>query len=354
MTSTPSLADLGREATSGVQAVADAVRLTRTIEREVATGMLTKADASPVTVADFAVQALIAARLARDFPSDSLVAEEDATALRAPEVADLRARVIDIVQRVDSSLQSDRILELIDRGAGSPNGRFWTLDPIDGTKGLLRGGQYAVALALIAEGIVQLGVLGCPRFSLEKSSPSAIPRNIRKDGGIAVAVRNRGAWWTSAIDRPLVRLTVSHTADPTRARVVHSFEAAHGDFAQFHRVLETLRIEEVPILMDSQVKHLAIAIGRADLLFRFPTREGFHDAIWDQAAGSLLIDEAGGRVTDLKGRSLDFSAGRRLLKNDGVVASNGRLHDAVMLGLRQSQRLAATPVGRVPPTVKSE
>jgi 3'(2'), 5'-bisphosphate nucleotidase len=147
---------------------------------------------------------------------------------------------------------------------------------------------------LIAEGIVQLGVLGCPRFSLEKSSPSVIPRNIRKDGGIAVAVRNRGAWWTSAIDRPLVRLTVSHTADQTRARVVHSFEAAHRDFAQFHRVLETLGIEEVPILMDSQVKHVAIAIGRAGLLLRFPTREGFHDAIWDQAAGSLLIDEAGG------------------------------------------------------------
>jgi 3'(2'), 5'-bisphosphate nucleotidase len=106
--------------------------------------------------------------------------------------------------------------------------------------------------------------------------------------------------------------------------------------------------------MDSQVKHVAIAIGRAGLLLRFPTREGFHDAIWDQAAGSLLIDEAGGRVTDLKGRSLDFSAGRRLLKNDGVVASNGRLHDAVMLGLRQSLRLAATPVSRVPPTVESE
>ena len=54
----------------------------------------------------------------------------------------------------------------IDRGnyKGAAHGRHWTLDPIDGTKGFLRGEQYAVCLALIEDGEVVLGVLGCPHL----------------------------------------------------------------------------------------------------------------------------------------------------------------------------------------------
>jgi 3'(2'), 5'-bisphosphate nucleotidase len=61
-----------------------------------------------------------------------------------------------------------------------------------------------------------------------------------------------------------------------------------------------------------------------------PATKTFRDKIWDQAAGSLIIEEAGGRVTDLNGVPLDFSAGRLLTGNEGVVASNGLLHDAVL------------------------
>jgi 3'-phosphoadenosine 5'-phosphosulfate (PAPS) 3'-phosphatase len=88
--------------------------------------------------------------------------------------------------------------------------------------------------------------------------------------------------------------------------------------------------------MDSQAKHAVIASAAADVLLRFPTQRGVHDAIWDQAAGSVIIEEAGGCVTDLAGRRLDFSAGRYLSRNAGLVATNGVLHDAVLNAVRRT------------------
>ena len=89
------------------------------------------------------------------------------------------------------------------------------------------------------------------------------------------------------------------------------------------------------IPMDSQAKHVALAAGAADLLIRFPPTDDFHDAIWDCAAGSLLVEEAGGRVTDLDGRALDFRTGRRLVANRGLAASNRRLHEDVLSAIRR-------------------
>jgi 3'(2'), 5'-bisphosphate nucleotidase len=88
--------------------------------------------------------------------------------------------------------------------------------------------------------------------------------------------------------------------------------------------------------MDSQAKHAVIAAGGADLLIRVPATTTFRDKIWDQAAGSLIIQEAGGRVSDLNGIPLDFGAGRLLTGNEGVVASNGLLHDAVLDTIRNA------------------
>lgn len=64
---------------------------------------------------------------------------------------------------------------------------FWTLDPIDGTKGFLRGGQYAVCLALIVDSVVQLGVMGCPNLPLSSTDPDG------EKGALFVAVRGLGA-----------------------------------------------------------------------------------------------------------------------------------------------------------------
>ena len=54
------------------------------------------------------------------------------------------------------------------------------------------------------------------------------------------------------------------------------------------------------------------------------------ETIWDHAAGSLIVEEAGGRVTDLQGVALDFTTGRKLTKNRGIIATNGPFHDQVL------------------------
>ena len=121
------------------------------------------------------------------------------------------------------------------------------------------------------------------------------------------------------------------------ARIAGSFEPQHGDSDRDARVRRLLGSELPPSLMDSQAKHVTVAAGVNDLLMRFPPDTSFHDAIWDQAAGVLLIEEAGGRVTDLSGRPLDFTAGLRLLRNEGVLASNGRLHPAALDAIQRAR-----------------
>jgi 3'(2'), 5'-bisphosphate nucleotidase len=99
--------------------------------------------------------------------------------------------------------------------------------------------------------------------------------------------------------------------------------------------------------MDGQAKQVLLAAGAAELLMRIPMDPDYREAIWDQAAGSLLVEEAGGRVTDLEGSPLDFTTGRRLLRNRGLVASNCLLHDAVLgvLPGRGSPPVSSAPGG---------
>ncbi|MEM1305276.1 MAG: inositol monophosphatase family protein, partial [Planctomycetota bacterium] len=92
-----------------------------------------------------------------------------------------------------------------------------------------------------------------------------------------------------------------------------------------------------PVGMDSQAKYAVLAAGGGEMLVRLlsPARPDYREKIWDQAAGSIVIEEAGGRVTDLDGKRLDFSHGRTLAENRGVLATNGHLHEAALAGLRE-------------------
>jgi 3'(2'), 5'-bisphosphate nucleotidase len=306
-----------------LRAVRDAAILARDVRRQVGDGLLFKTDRSPVTIADFAVQAVIARRLADELPGDGLVAEETSASLRSPEQRPVLESVVVAVQQIVPGLAADEVLHAIDRGAGAAGGRFWTLDPVDGTKGFLRGGQYVVALALIVGGQVQIGILGCPELL---------------SGSIVFAVRNRGAFRTPLAGDGFTPLHVSSCREPRLARVIRSVEDDHISVDGFNRAFRALAVEVPPVLMDSQAKHAAIAAGEADLLLRLPAPSDFRDAIWDQAAGALVVEQAGGRVTDLRGAALDFGAGRTLARNEGVVASNGHLHAAALESLRLRER----------------
>ncbi len=309
-----------------LRAVRDGALLACDIREHLRDRALLKADRSPVTVADFAVQALVAHRLADKFPHDSLVAEEDSAALQASAGRTTLESVLAALRRSASDLDPNRVLDMIDRGREVPGERFWTLDPVDGTQGFVRGDQFVVALALIVRGQVEIGLLGCPELSLSDRPRAA--------GSIACAVRNRGAFHASLTGHEFIPLRVSPCHDPHLARVLRSFEAEHIDLGAFDATVRTLGVGPPPILMDSQAKHAVIAAGSAELLIRIPASKSFRDKIWDQAAGSLIVEEAGGQVTDLRGASLNFATGRLLTRNEGVVASNGLLHTAILDAIR--------------------
>lgn len=293
---------------------------------------LRKGDRSPVTVADFASQALVGRLIEESFPADPLVAEEDSTALRAPQRAATLQTVCAALRDPYPEAGPEIVCEWIDRGGARPGPRFWVLDPIDGTKGFLRGDQYAVALALVVAGRVELGVLGCPHMDvdLNPDRPGA--------GALVFARRDHGAWVTPLEgDVQAARaLSVSDVRDPARARLVRSFEAAHTDAERMDRLAEALGAEAPPVRMDSQAKYAVLAAGQGELYLRLLSaqRLDYREKIWDQAAGSVILTESGGRVTDLDGRPLDFTRGRTLLGNRGVLASNGHLHARALEAVR--------------------
>ena len=98
-----------------------------------------------------------------------------------------------------------------------------------------------------------------------------------------------------------------------------------------------LGVEAEPVRMDSQAKYAVLAAGHGELYLRLlsPSRLDYREKIWDQAAGSIVIEEAGGKVTDLDGKPLDFTQGRTLAKNRGICGSNGVLHQAATEGAQR-------------------
>lgn len=305
-----------------LDAVRKAARLCQQVQADSIDSSMEKADRSPVTVADFGAQALICRVLGDAFPTDVVVAEEDSEALR--ENGDVLERVVDYVNRFSgrSPVQAETVCNWIDRGRGEVRERFWTLDPIDGTKGFLRKGQYAIALALVVGGAVEFGVLGCPNLPQSLDAPDA------KRGWLFVAVRGEGAR-THPLDGE--GSEAIHVKEEPH-RFAESFESTHSDQNAQIDIARRLQITDPPIRMDSQVKYGLVARGDASVYLRLPHPDhlDYRECIWDHAAGMLIVEEAGGRVTDAGGRRLDFLQGRRMTANRGIVATNGTWHQRVL------------------------
>lgn len=318
-----------------LNAVQTAALLVQEIQDEMVTSALTKKDRSPVTVADFAAQAVVGYLLERRFPEASLVGEEEVSMLSSPEHQDTLQTITRYVARVVPGASGENVRSWIDRGSGKVRDRYWTLDPIDGTKGFLRGDQYAIALAFVQEGRVLVGVLGCPNLNVDIGDQSP------QEGSLLVASQGEGSWVTdlskTGAKQRFTPLRVSEEVDPHRARVLRSFESGHTNVEQMKRFSEVLAIEADPVRMDSQAKYALLAAGKGEIYLRLLSedRQDYREKVWDQAAGSLLVEEAGGKVTDLDGRRLDFSRGKRLFANRGLCASNGSLHPEALKALRE-------------------
>lgn len=286
-----------------------------------------KADQSPVTVADYGAQAIALSTLASAFPAIPAVGEEDSSDLRKPENAALFQRVVEYTRKVEPGLDAEAILAAIDRGnhGGGAKGRFWTLDPIDGTKGFLRRQQYAVALALIEDGEVALGVLGCPNLPVDPSDPSS------EIGCLLFAVKGGGAFQAPLSDIDAAQsIHADAVTDPSQAVFCESVESGHTAHGRSAAIVEALGTAVEPFRMDSQCKYAAVSRGQASVYLRLPTRPGYQEKIWDHAAGVIVLQEAGGKVADTLGQPLDFSLGQTLSRNPGIVATSPGVFETVV------------------------
>lgn len=311
-----------RELGVAVAAVREATALCRAVQGGIAPEGLEKKDRSPVTIADFGSQALVCRAIRAAFPADPIVAEEDGDELRRQENAGLAEQVAEHVRRGRAAADLSAILDWIDFGAATSYAdRFWTLDPIDGTKGFLRGEQYAVALALVVAGQVQVAALACPNLPTAAGQPPGL---------IATAVRGQGASQTPLAGGDASPIRVSGTRHPAAARLCESVESAHSKHSVAADAAARLGIAAPPERLDSQAKYAVVARGSADIYLRLPTGADYREKIWDHAAGALVVAEAGGRVSDVAGRPLEFTHGSELAANRGIVVTNGLLHAAVL------------------------
>ncbi len=347
---TAKMANYNKELEVAQLAVQRAAILTKKVFHEKAKGTLSKDDKSPVTIGDFGAQALIIAAIKKNFPEDQIVGEEEASSLRDDvKLRDQIWALVDGTKLSDANAEAilggpiesvDAMLDAIDAGnsAGGAKGRIWALDPIDGTKGFLRGGQYAVCLALMVDGDVKVGVLGCPNLPIDDAAP--LDANVGVDqtdeegkGVLFSAVSGQGA-----TSRPLGTaglgksqpIHMREVQDITQATFCESVEAGHSSHGDQYAIATKLGISKPSVRMDSQAKYGSIARGAGDIYLRLPVSATYQEKIWDHAAGDLIVREAGGEVTDSLGKRLDFSIGRTLAANKGVVAAPKAVHAAVL------------------------
>jgi len=335
--------DLEGRLTAAKEAVLKACAVCRAVQRELESVRSSlKDDRSPVTVADWASQAVIAHTLRERLGGIVIVGEEETATLRQADHAGHRAKVLEAVRIVWEDATEADVLEAIDLGgqtaAAKEHEVFWTLDPIDGTKGFLRGEQYAVSLAFIQGGAPTLGVLGCPNLAADLSEPFETPDS---HGTIYFGYRGSGVWEAPAdhADAEAVHIRRLEPAEGEPLRICESVEAEHSKQADTARILAMVGETGEPARLDSQAKYAVVARGQAEAYLRMPTRKGYVEKIWDHAAGVVIAEEAGCAVTDIRGRSLDFSQGFELVKNHGIVCAPPRVHGK-LLGAIESLGLA--------------
>jgi len=288
----------------------------------------------PVTIADYASQALIGNALAENYPDDAVLAEERSEEFML--LLDDRQRAL--VQRyvtdaVGGYVFEEQICAWLDYGKQKTAARTWVIDPIDGTKGFLAQRHYCVAIGLLVQNQPALGVLASPGFYSDDPNPPDDP------GALIFARHGAGAFIEPLFGGEAQPIHVSMHTDPQTARLLSSYESAHTDRAFLARLSHALkRGPDAPERqLDSQDKHAMIAAGLGDIFLRLAPDLAYREKMWDHAAGHAIVSEAGGRITDINGRALDFSTGRRMTRNRGVVVTNRYLHDAVLAAIRLSR-----------------
>ncbi|XP_021815465.1 putative PAP-specific phosphatase, mitochondrial [Prunus avium] len=323
-----------------------------------------KNDRTPVTVADFGVQALLSLELGKRFPSIPLVAEEDSAFVRSNNlVGPVFDAVISKTSHGENPWTPDHVLEAIDRGGqdgstfGAQPATYWVLDPIDGTQGFVKGNQalYVVGLALVVDKQIVFGVMGCPNWQNDVSNKSTSEvqeeKNTPPGSGIIMVAHTGCGTWTKRLSSVL-NLTAKMPYSWTQCYVDGCCKVEEARYsirasdawesyplsALFTSTTSADSIDEGQILLvksccGSLSKYIMVASGRVSLYMQNVKVQKVTKA-WDHAAGIICVHEAGGKVTDWKGDQINLAAdqlGRRnIYPSGGVLVTNGSLHNRLV------------------------
>ncbi|MBA3541509.1 MAG: 3'(2'),5'-bisphosphate nucleotidase CysQ [Deltaproteobacteria bacterium] len=231
-------------------------------------GIEMKPGDEPVTAADRAASEIIVQGIRGVFPNDAVISEEmevDPDAMSAP--------------------------------------RCWLVDPIDGTKDFIRGGDgFAVMIGLVRDGKPVLGVVHQP----------TIERTFFVSPGTGAFVAHAGS---------VTSLSVSIVGSATEARLVAS--ASHRT-PDIDRVKTELGIVDELNVGSVGIKLCLIAAGQRDLYVNPAART----KAWDTCAPEAILLASGGRLSDLFGDPIDYRG--ELAHRRGLVASNRWIHDEVI------------------------
>jgi 3'(2'), 5'-bisphosphate nucleotidase len=367
MSSQPYAAELSL----ALSAVHNASILTKSVLRSLKNHVSaeTKADDSPVTIADFAAQALLISALHAVYPDDAFLGEESADALRDNEP--LANRVWELVLRAKalhaecarsgaaqgagSERQNEYALpaaqtlvfpeskedmfELIDRGGKgtqTERGRVWVMDPVDGTATFMQGQQYAVCLCLLVDGKQAVGVIGCPNLAFDVEGPlgqSRVHEDLVDEEGYGVvlsAVQGQGTYVRTMTENGWGhgRKVDLSTLPERKLEELNFVESTLGKTSlsqdEHKAVCEQLGAQwPGTVIWAQQIKHVALALGSTDVMVRIPKTADRFTCVWDHAGGHILYSEAGGLIKDFNGGGIDFGQGRHIAgeRNYGMIAA---------------------------------
>ena len=229
----------------------------------------------PVSIADKAASRLIVASLRRAFPADHILSEEE------PD----------------------------DAAARTQARRVWMIDPIDGTWGFIKqDGDFAVQIGLVEDGEPVAGVVYVPTLDLLYS-----------------AVRGNGAY-SSAAGGERTRLSVSDSTDPHAMSLAVS---RNHRSPKINRIMKHFGFRREVQRGSVGVKVGLIADRNCDVYIHLSPRTKF----WDTCAPQIILEEAGGKMTDLFGEPFRYGLAD-VQNHGGIVASNGVAHDEMIRRLR--------------------
>jgi 3'(2'), 5'-bisphosphate nucleotidase len=264
-----------------------------------------KVDQTPVTIADFASQIYIVSQLKEYFPDDQIIAEEENSDF-------LNIKAAHLIEQCFRELNLNKLQNIKNniRFQGKTSERQWTVDPIDGTIGYQKGLSYAVGIGFMIKSIPKLCAISVPNYN-EKSLAIF---TAEEDQGSQVSYDNKN----------FAPIKVSQNEDLSNIRLCHSL---HYDQPWVVNFAKKIGIKNF-IRIDSMAKFCMVADGTVDLYIKPLDAE--HSFTWDFMPGNLIINEAGGKITDLNGKRLNFSNEKCLWTAPAIIASNNLLHKKII------------------------